>query len=78
MIRFKAIFEKKNISKGLLFSLMFSRTKVRDVSEEMLGYLREFFLTTIEEISSADEVEEGELVRVSKLLIRYFDRLSTS
>lgn len=78
MIRFKAIFEKKNISKGLLFSLMFSRTKVRDVSEEMLVYLREFFLTTIEEISSADEVEEGELVRVSKLLIRYFDRLSTS
>ena len=77
MDRFKIIFENKNLSKGLLFSLLLERGQSRP-SEEILSFLKEFFFGTLQELRTADEIEEGELVRVSKLLIKYFNRLSVS
>lgn len=54
MNSFKIIFEKKNISKGLFFSLLFSKSKQREVSPEVLTYLKEYFFETIKQIANAD------------------------
>jgi hypothetical protein len=43
-----------------------------------VGLLKEFFFDTLKELSTSEEIEEGELIRVSKLLIKYFDKLSQS
>lgn len=40
MKRFKIIFEKKNLSKGLLFSLIFEKSRANTSSEEVLSFLK--------------------------------------
>jgi hypothetical protein len=47
MVRFKILFTNKNISKGQLFSLIFTKTSGKEVSEEVVGYLKDFFFSTI-------------------------------
>lgn len=71
MKRFKIIFEKKNISKGVFFNLLFSKYN-KDLSPELVGHLKTYFLDNIGAFSKADEVEDSEMVRFNKLLIKYF------
>ena len=38
--------------------------------------MKEFFSSSVKELTEADEVEENELIRFSKLLLKYFWKLS--
>jgi len=57
MNKFKIIFDNKNLSKGLLFSLIFEKNRGSASSEEVLEFLKEFFFTTLKEIATAEEIE---------------------
>jgi hypothetical protein len=47
MKRFQIIFDTKRASKGLFFSLLFSSTN-RDISPELVGHLKTYFLDNLQ------------------------------
>lgn len=55
---------------------MFSSIHHKNASDQVLGYLKDYFLNEIDSIVKAKEVEDGEILRLSKLLIRYMARLT--
>lgn len=73
--RFKVIFENKKITKGVFFSLLFDKY-TKDPSPELVSYLKTFFLETVEALAAAQEADESELIRFSKLLIKFITHLS--
>jgi hypothetical protein len=72
--RFKVIFENKNITKGVFFSLLFDKYN-KDPSPELVSYLKTFFLETVETLAAAQQADESELIRFNKLLVKFITHL---
>ena len=75
MKRFQILFTIKSISKGIFFSLLFTKNN-NELSAESVSYLKNYLLDTVKEVASVDEIDEAELVRFNKLLIKYVELLS--
>lgn len=53
MKRFQILFTRKNISKGIFFSLLFTKNK-NELSSESVSYLKNYLLDTVKEVSTVD------------------------
>ncbi len=76
MKRFQVIFDRKRVSKGVFFNLLFSKADKKETSPELVTHLKSYFMDGLTEFTSAEISDSNEILRFNKLLLKYFDYFS--
>jgi len=59
----------------VFYNLFFPKYSKKEISPELIRNLRDYLLDSAKSLATVDEIEEAEVIRFCKLVVKFFEFL---